>query len=232
MTKIPSPDQPIGPAPAASAFDPQRFIAANLHLLPAPSLPEILVYAAHPKSGLRRISGSLSDPAPPYWAYHWAGGTVLARHILTCPEIVRGRRVLDLGTGSGLVAIAATKAGAAKVVAIDIDPNAVAACRLNAAANGVTIETACVDMLDGEVPDTDLILVGDLFYEARLAARVMAFLDRCRDAKVDVLIGDPGRTPLPLERLERLAEYPVADFGEAAGTAQRVSAVFTLRERV
>jgi predicted nicotinamide N-methyase len=216
-------------AQAERPLDPAAFIAANLHLLPAPGLPDIILYTAHPKSGLRRLAGD-GDGEPPYWAYHWAGGTVLARHILAHPETVRDRRVLDLGTGSGVVAIAAAKAGAATVTAVDIDPNAVAASRLNAAANGVVIDLVCGDLLDGDVPDVDLILVGDLFYDAALAARVMAFLDRCRAVSVDVLIGDPGRTPLPLGRLTLLAEYAVADFGVAGEGAGRVSGVFTLRD--
>jgi predicted nicotinamide N-methyase len=215
--------------PTDGPIDPLTFIPANLHLLPAPSLPDILLYAAHPKSGLRRLAGN-GHTEPPYWAYHWAGGTVLAQHVLSHPEIVRDRRVLDLGTGSGLVAITAAQAGATAVAAVDIDPNAAAAARLNAAANGVAIDIACADLLDGDVPDVDLILVGDLFYDALLALRVMAFLDRCRAASIAVLIGDPGRAPLPRERLVLVAEYAVADFGDATDGAGRVSGVFALRD--
>src|SRR5690349_7151761 len=121
------------------------FIRANLRLEPAPGLPEILLYRAHAQSGLSRIAGG----APPYWAHTWAGGTALARHILDHPDTVQGRNVLDLGTGAGLVAIAAARAGAASVTAADIDPNAIAATKLNAEANGVSIATLEADLLDG-----------------------------------------------------------------------------------
>ncbi|WP_454849501.1 class I SAM-dependent methyltransferase [Rhizobium binxianense] len=212
--------------------DPLVFIAANLHLLPVPSLDEISLYTAHPASGLWRLAGQggrNGDP-PPYWAYRWAGGTVLARHILTHPETVAGRRILDLGTGSGIVAIAAMKSGAAHALAADTDPNAIAAARLNAAANGVEIETVHADLLDADAPAVELILAGDLFYDEMLAGRVMDFLDRCRASGIEALIGDPGRAPLPRERLRLVAEYAVADFGDAAGRAG-VSGVFSVRER-
>ena len=117
----------------------------------------------------------------------------LARYLLDRPEMVSGKRVLDLGAGCGVVAIAAMRAGARAATAIDVDPDAVAAIALNAEANGVAVAGVCGDPLDGEAPDVDLALVGDLFYEAGLAARVTAFLIRCREARVDALIGDPWR---------------------------------------
>ncbi len=188
--------------------DIRNFILQNLRLESAPSLPEIVLYRAHAGSRLSRLGET-----PPYWAYHWAGGTVLARHILDHPEIVRGRRVVDLGSGSGVVAITAMKAGASEVTAIDIDPNAIAAIQLNAKANGVTVIT-----LEGELttpPETDLILVGDLFYDEKLAEKVSALLTGCVAAGIEVLVGDMGRKPLPLDQLELLAEYEVPDFGQA-----------------
>jgi predicted nicotinamide N-methyase len=170
-------------------------------------LPEIRLYRAHPKSGLRRLIG---NDAPPYWAYHWAGGAVLARHILAHPNIVKGCRVLDFGTGSGVVAIAAALSGAASVMAVDIDPVAIAATGLNAEANSVEIHPIEEDLLDGPPPDHDLILAGDVFYERRLARRFTACLDRWA---VNTLIGDMGREPLPRDRLQELAQYEVPDFG-------------------
>jgi predicted nicotinamide N-methyase len=189
----------------------KAFITANLRLRPAPAVPEIQLYAAHPGSGLGRLGET-----PPYWAYHWAGGTVLARYILNHPEVVAGLRVVDLGAGSGLVAIAAMRAGAAQVRAFDIDPYAVAATELNAAANGVPVTAECCDILDGTPPEADLILVSDLFYDEATARRVAAFLDRCDSIKV--LVGDPGRKWLPLDRLSAIAAYEVPDF--ATGPAE------------
>ncbi|MCX8253515.1 Methyltransferase [Beijerinckiaceae bacterium RH AL1] len=189
-----------------------RFIAAELPLTPARSVPEVSLHLAVPTSGLHRLGLRHS----PYWAYQWAGGTALARYILDTPEIVALRRVLDLGCGGGLVAIAAAKAGALKVSAIDIDFAAVAATRLAAQANEVEIAAACADGLVGEPPRVDLILAGDLFYARRLAARATAFLARCRAAGVDVLVGDPGRAPLPVDRLRKLADVAVPDFGDGS----------------
>jgi predicted nicotinamide N-methyase len=137
---------------------------------------------------------------------------VLARHILDHPATVQGRRVLDLGTGSGVVAIAAARSGAALVKAADIDPFAIAAAGLNAEANGVAIELVTGDLLDGPAPACDLILVGDVFYDPELAQCVTRALDRWG---VEALVGDMGRKHLPLDRLEALASYEVSDFGES-----------------
>ena len=126
--------------------------------------------------------------------------------------------MLDLGAGSGLVAIAAVKAGAASTIAADIDPFAAVATRLNAAANGVDFPIVQDDLTKGPPPAVDLIAVGDLFYDRQLALRVTAFLDRCVAAGIDILVGDPGRAFLPHQRLHRIAEYPVADFGETGAT--------------
>lgn len=152
----------------------------------------------------------------PYWAYGWAGGRVLARYIIDHPEVVQGRRVVDIGTGSGVVAIAAARAGALDVVAIDVDPLAVVAARLNARANDVAISVQHADALAAEVPDADLVTVGDLSYEAGLAKRLADFLDRCSAAGVGILVGDPGRKHLPIDRLSALARYDVEDFGQGA----------------
>jgi predicted nicotinamide N-methyase len=206
-----------------------RFIVENLRLTPVPSVPEISLYTAHPTSGLGRLATLEDDDEPPYWAYPWGGGMVLARHILDHPETVAGRRVLDLGAGGGLVAIAAAKAGAVSILAAEIDPMGVTAIGLNAEANGVAIEVTGEDLLQGPAPRShDLMLVGDLFYELGLARRVTAFLDRCLNAGIEVIVGDPGRTTLPRSRLRTIAEYATGDFGQG-GDPKRPAAVFAFR---
>ncbi|HVZ30272.1 MAG TPA: 50S ribosomal protein L11 methyltransferase [Asticcacaulis sp.] len=195
--------------------DAETFITANLRLKPGPAVPEIQLYSGHPASGLGRLGET-----PPYWAYHWAGGTVLARYVLDHPDSVAGLRVVDLGTGSGLVAIAAVRAGAAQVQAFDIDPYAIAAAELNAAANQVAFTVSCRDILDKPPPEADLILVGDLFYDAETARRVTGFLDRCAEVGTKALVGDPGRAWLPVDRLESLAEYTIPDFATGPAPAR------------
>lgn len=199
------------------------FIRERLPLLPVPGIPEIMLHKAVPASGLGRLAARDDAFGSPYWAYYWLGGLALARFVLDRPETVAGRRVLDLGCGSGLVAIAAAKAGAAGVLAADVDSYAVAATQVNAAANGVVVEVALGDLTDGPVPDVDLILAGDVFYDPVPAARVMPFLARCRAAGVEVLVGDPRRAPLPVERLRVLAEYA---FAETDSGVMRASEVF------
>lgn len=203
-----------------------------MRLMPVPSLAEIRLYTAHPGSGLRRLTDPQeeeNEPQPPYWAYAWAGGAVLARYIIDRPQTVVGRRVLDLGAGSGLVGIAAAKAGASDVVAAEIDRNGVAALGLNAVANGVTITVIGEDITNGPPPAVDLVVAGDVFYDQHVAERIMPFLDRCLAAGIDVLVGDPGRAWLPRSRLRLLAEYIVPDFGEARHAATKPSGVFSLQ---
>ena len=207
--------------------DLSSFIRQNLPLMAVPSVPEIRLHTAHPGSGLRRIERQGKENAAPYWAYPWAGGMALARYILDRPQSVGGRHVLDLGAGSGLVAIAAAKAGAGSVLAAEIDRNALAALELNLTENAASATVIDQDIIDGEPPAVDLVLVGDLFYEPRLAKRVTAFLDRCVAAGIGVLVGDLGRKDLPLSRLRLLAEYPVTDFGDAKGAQTRPGRVFS-----
>ncbi|MGO4135730.1 methyltransferase [Rhizobium brockwellii] len=208
--------------------DPAAFIKANLPISPVPSIPEIRLHTAGPASGLWRLAGRRDADPPPYWAYPWAGGAVLARHLLDGPEIVAGRRVLDLGAGSGLVAIAAAKAGAGVVTAVDIDANAVAAIGLNAAINGVDIVARAADIIEDPLPEIDLLVVGDLFYDPALALRVMAFLRRCQASGIEVLIGDPERAYLPQSELSRIATHAVADFGGGSSRGAVPAGVFSL----
>jgi predicted nicotinamide N-methyase len=179
-------------------------------------VPEIRLHRALPSSGLHQLADADADGfGAPYWAYDWAGGLALARHLLDHPGIVAGRRVLDLGSGSGLVAIAAAKAGARNVLAAEVDPYAAAALALNAELNAVAVELICRDITGEPPPDVDLILVGDLFYAAELARRVTAFLDRALEAGIPSLVGDPWRAHLPTSRLTELARYEVRDMGLA-----------------
>ncbi|MDE1995166.1 MAG: methyltransferase [Rhizobiaceae bacterium] len=209
----------------------QDFISARLPIAAVASIPEIRLHMAGPQSGLSRLAEKDPGFGSPYWARCWGGGLALGRYILDNPESVAGRRVLDLGAGSGIVGIAAAKAGATDVIAADIDLYAVAAMTLNATINGVTLLPRIEDLTEGEPPPVDIVCVGDLFYDPALAARVTAFLDRCMDRGMVVLIGDPWRAYLPSSRLKLLTEYPVSDFGDAIG-GTRPSAVFALKAAI
>jgi predicted nicotinamide N-methyase len=154
---------------------------------------------------------------PPFWAFPWAGGQALARYLLDQPDSVRGQVVLDLASGSGLVAIAAAMAGAASVTPSDTDPLAVAAITLNAGVNRVRLEPTAGDLLGAPGPGqpagvpvrADVVLAGDAFYDRELAARLLPFLERASQAGALVLVGDPGRAYLPRERFTRVAAYDV-----------------------
>lgn len=209
----------------------RQFIAANLPILPVPGVPEIRLHKAGPRSGLRRLAERDPQFGSPYWAHHWGGGLVLARHLFDRSEVVIGHRVLDLGAGSGIVGIAAAKTGAREVYAADVDPYAIAAIGLNAALNEVAIKATLADLTTGEPPAVDIICVGDLFYEEALAKSVTGFLDRCLAQGIKVLIGDPWRAHLPASRLRFLAEYTVPDFGEAAASCRR-SGVFAFESNM
>jgi predicted nicotinamide N-methyase len=195
-------------------FDPDEFIRAHLVPAPAPGAPELILYTTNPRTGLSLLLID-EDTPPPYWAYAWAGGRVLARYILDHPEVVRGLSVLDLGAGGGIAGLAAARAGARRVIAADADPFALAAVRLNGAANGVAIETMTADLDAAPPAGIDLIIAGDVFYDAALARRVTAYLDRALAAGVPALVGDPFRAHLPLQQLDLLAEYSVPDMGDA-----------------
>ena len=197
--------------------DPVPFIRANTRLRPVPHVPEIMLHLADEAVPLWQKTedelGEIGLP-PPFWAFAWAGGQALARYLLDNAERIAGQRVLDLAAGSGLVAIAAARAGAAPVIAAEIDALAASAILLNVEANGVHAEVLVQDLLDHPAaePRYDLILVGDLFYERRTAERALSFLERHAALGCRVLIGDPGRAYLPRKRLVRLCEYriPVA----------------------
>ncbi|WP_442934307.1 class I SAM-dependent methyltransferase [Micromonospora sp. CPCC 205539] len=183
----------------------------RLRLVPTPFVPEVRLYLAEDAIvWWARMEAEAGHALPaPYWASAWAGGQGLARHLLDHPELAAGRRVLDLASGSGLVAIAAALAGAAHVVANDIDPYAVAAVTINARANRVAVTVTGDDLLDSAGAEADLVLAGDVFYDRAMADRVLPFLQRATAGGAEVLVGDPGRGHLPAGRLAVLADYPV-----------------------
>jgi len=193
--------------------DPAAFIRTNTRLLPVPHAPEIRLHVADEATDLwQRTEEELQEIGlpPPFWAFAWAGGQALARYVLDNPDVADGARVVDFASGSGLVAIAAARAGARHVVASDLDPYAMAAIQLNAAANGVGDRIAAVsDNLLVTDPQVDLVLAADVFYERDLAEAVIAWLVGLQARGVTVLIGDPGRTYLPRNRLDCLATYAV-----------------------
>ena len=191
-------------------------IRTGTELTPVLLVPEILLRQASDPINLwqhTELMSGRTDLDPPFWAFAWAGGQALARYLLDHPQTVQGRRAIDIASGSGLVAIAAAKAGAAAVTAYDIDPLATAAIAMNAHENGVTILAICADVLDDDdLPpiDTGLILVADAFYDRNLADKVMRFAERGRARGATVLVGDFGRVFLPRGRLTPLASYDVA----------------------
>jgi len=207
------------------------FILANTKLLPVPLVPEIKLHLAE-KSLLiwQRTEEELkaSNIPPPYWAFAWAGGQALARYILDHANLVAGRHVLDLGSGSGLAAIAAAKAGAAHVHAAEIDAFAIVAITLNAAANGVAVMTSERDGLADAQTPAEVLLVGDLFYERALAERTLAYCEQARARQALVLVGDPQRSYFPRGRFAPLAEYAVPVTRELEDAEIKRTAVWRL----
>ncbi len=190
---------------------PDAFIRANTQLLAPPHTPEIRLHLATELVPIWQKTeeelAAIGVP-PPFWAFAWAGGQALARHVLDHGDSVRGRRVLDFASGSGLSAIAAAKAGATHVLATEIDHFAIAAIGLNAAVNGVSVEATLEDMI-GRDEGWDTVLAGDVCYEREMAARVFAWLRALAGRGALVLMGDPGRNYLPSSNLVEIAVYDV-----------------------
>jgi predicted nicotinamide N-methyase len=211
--------------------DPAEFIRANTKLMPVPLAPEIRLHLAEESLPIWQKTeeelGEMNVP-PPYWAFAWAGGQALARYLLDNPDLVSGGRVLDLGSGSGLTAIAAKMAGAAQVLAADIDAFALAAIGLNAAANGVAVETTQDDPCTIQQSAFGAVLAGDMFYERPLAERVLAFLDAARGSGARVLVGDPQRSYFPKDRFRQVAAYSVPVSRELEDTEIKRTAVWEL----
>jgi predicted nicotinamide N-methyase len=209
----------------------RAFILENTRLQAPPHTPELQLHLADEITPIWKLTeealAEIGLP-PPFWAFAWAGGQALARYVLDNPEIVAGKRVIDFASGSGLVAIAAMKAGAASVLAADIDVFCEAAIGVNAAANGVEVAFTEVDLLGAPPPATDVLLAGDICYERPMAEAVMAWLGQGRAAGASVLIGDPGRTYFPKDGLSKLAEYQVPTTRELEDMAVKRTSVWTL----
>jgi predicted nicotinamide N-methyase len=204
-------------------------VAASTSLRPTPLVSEIALYCAENAYDVWTYTGDGDGSAPmPFWSFPWAGGQALARYVLDHPELVRGRRVLDLAAGSGLVAIAAARAGAGAVIANDVDAYAAAAQELNAKANGVRLTVVNADLLEGDT-DADVVLAGDICYERDLTQRMLGFLLRARSRGADVLVGDPGRTYLPREHLDEVAAYEVPTTLELEDAVTKRTTVWRVR---
>jgi predicted nicotinamide N-methyase len=187
------------------------FIRANTRIFSPPHVPELRLHLADDAVALWRMTEEEMGKAglpPPFWAFAWPGGQALARHILDRPDLVGGKSVWDVASGSGLGAIAAMIAGARCAAAIDIDPFAAHAARLNGELNGVQVDPLTRDVV-GRDAGAEVVLVGDLFYDRDIAGRLLAWLDELAARGRTILVGDPGRAYLPKDALVQIAEYAV-----------------------
>lgn len=208
------------------------FIRANTRLCSPGLIPEIRLHLADESLAIwEKTEAELAELnlPPPYWAFAWVGGQALARYVLDNPEVVAGKRVLDLGSGSGLVAIAAMRAGALFARAADIDPYSSIAASLNAHANLVALDIVESDLLNTTPAGFDVLLVGDLFYERATAERVLAFIDRISATGTTVLAGDPRRSYFPVARFETVAHYDVVTTRELEDADTKSAAVWRLK---
>ena len=219
-----------GKRAVATLEDAKAFIRANTRVATIHALP-VKLYQADELTPIWEATEkdlAAANVAPPFWAFPWAGGQALARYLLENPETVRGKRVLDLASGSGLVAVAAALAGAAEVAANDIDPICEAAIALNAELNEVTIRYIAGNLLDGDPPAFDVIVAADVFYEQRPAQMFRTFLEKSHKAGVTIFAGDPGRTYFPREAFKQAAEYAVETTTEIENHPIQTARVWTL----
>jgi predicted nicotinamide N-methyase len=210
----------------------RSFVLRHTRLRPVPGLEAIRLHLADEVLPLWRavqIETRDADAALPYWAFAWAGGLAIAQHLRIHPEIVAGRRVFDLASGSGLCSIAAARAGASTLTATDIDLFAAAAIEINARANGCRVAVVLGDVLDEDPPEADVILAGDCWYEASLAERVLPWLQRAVTRGTEVIVGDPGRRYLPVIELVELARYEVQTTTELEDLDQKEGRVYAMR---
>ncbi len=211
--------------------DPRAFIEAETRAKPVPHAEEVRLHLADEAMDLWQKTedelGEMGLP-PPFWAFAWAGGQALARYVLDTPDLVAGKSVTDFACGSGLVGIAALLAGAQSCHAVDIDSFAIEATLLNAALNGVTLSAEQADITGGDPLETDLLFCGDVFYDKNMADKVLAFLDRTMERGTPVLVGDPGRSYLPKNRLELLATYHVPVVGALEDNEIKKTSVYRL----
>jgi predicted nicotinamide N-methyase len=211
----------------------RAFVLRHTRLQGVPGLAGIKLHLADDVLELWRATqdetGDADAPLP-YWGFAWGGGLAVTSYLAEHPELVAGRRVLDLASGSGLCAVAAMKADAAAVTAVDIDPFACAAVVINARASGQRLNVLCGDILDDEPPrDVDVILAGDCWYEERFATRATAWLQRAVERGIEVRIGDPHRRYAPLDRLHRLATYDVRTTTDLEDLARTQASVYELK---
>ena len=211
--------------------DPALFIRENTRLQRVPHAPEISLWLADEITPIWRLTeeelGEMGLP-PPFWAFAWAGGQALARYLLDHPHEVAGKRVLDFAAGSGLVGVAAMKAGAADCLCADIDPFCEAAVAANARANAVALTFVGHDLLQAPPPDVDVICAGDICYEKPMTDAVLSWLGQAREQGARVLIGDPGRTYFPRTGLDFLAEHQVPTTRELEDLEIKRSSVWAM----
>ena len=205
---------------------PEALIRSATSWQQVPFVPEIRLLTAAEPFGLWDRT---ELDAPPFWAFPWAGGQALARYVLDHPAAVTGRRVLDVASGSGLVAIAAAKAGAASVAACDIDSNAVAAIGINASANDAAVSSRAFDLADGDVREAEIVLAADVFYQRELAELALRYLRAAAGSGADILVADPGRAFLPAAALTPLTSYQVPVLSVLEDTPVKNVTVYRLR---
>jgi predicted nicotinamide N-methyase len=223
--------------PENTISDRTRFIFDNTEVLAPPHVPEIRLHLASDVSDLwHKTEGELAEIGlpPPFWAFAWAGGQGLARYVLDNAEMVRGKAILDIASGSGLVAIAAGMAGARLSVANDTDPFASHASTVNAALNNVSVDFSDEDFLSlqpgklvrDKLHQFDCIFAGDVFYDSQMSLKIWPLLQEAAAMNKLVLVGDPGRSYLPNEGLEKLVEYEVPVFGELEDASVKKTAIW------
>jgi predicted nicotinamide N-methyase len=209
--------------------EPEAFIRANTLVATPPLVPEIRLFQATEITPIWQATEAALERMnvpPPYWAFAWPGGQALARYLLDHPERVAGKQVMDFAAGSGLSALAAKRAGAAKVQAVEIDPVAACAIRMNAALNGLDIEIVCRDLVGEPLAGVDLLLAGDVCYERPMAGLVAGWLRGLARGGLTILMGDPGRTYLPGDGLIEQARYVVPTSLELEDKTQRETVIW------
>src|ERR1700744_495824 len=216
---------------------PRRVITANTRLVSVPYVPEIrLQQAEDPFTVWEQMesavtgAGAAAELPPPFWAFAWAGGQALARYLLDHPGLVAGQRVLDVASGSGLVAIAAARCGARPVLAVDVDELAVKAISVNAAANGARVRPLRADLLDGDAEGAGVGLCADAFYEEERAQRMLPFLHRARAGGARVFVGDPGRAFLRTAGFVPLARYEIPVTVALEGVTSKQATVYEVTD--
>jgi predicted nicotinamide N-methyase len=206
-------------------------VRARTRLQRPPAVPELQLHLADDMDeAWQRLQNELDagELPPPYWAFAWLGGQAVARYVLDTPDVVAGRRVLDLACGSGLCAFAARLAGAASVVAADIDPFAEAAVALNARTNALAVAFEGRDVVGAPLPEVDVLLAGDVCYDAEMTGRMLPWLRAIAATGARVLLGDPGRHYVPQQGVREVAAYDVATTRALEGVEVKRVRVFAL----